>query len=403
MRKDIFEIIFMENKENGKINYSKIARQYDCDPRTVKRYFKSREKQPIVRKSRIIKKVTDGFENIIEEKYIEFNAPAIAIYHLLKEKYGYNGSYTTIKTFTHNLKENKIKEVTIRFETNPGLQCQIDWKESFTLLNKKGKPFVINIFLAILGYSRLRYLELTFDRTQPTLFCCLTNAIKFFGGTPKEFLFDNMKTVVDRSRTQFDKPVYNQTFYSFCKDAGFVPKSCLAFKPRTKGKVEIVAKIMDRLKAYNKEFTTVEELKNIIKSLMNLINSEIHQGTKEVPNERYLKEKEYLNPEPNYDILEAYFSTKPLVRKVPKDSLIMFQGNRYSIPPKYISKTVSISLEGSNLSIYYNNNFVCSHQLSEKKINYLPEHYKEILNTSLSDVDLLNAVCENNLSLFDKL
>ncbi len=43
MRKDIFEVIFMEKKENEKVNYSKIAKQYDCNPRTVKRYFYSRD------------------------------------------------------------------------------------------------------------------------------------------------------------------------------------------------------------------------------------------------------------------------------------------------------------------------------------------------------------------------
>ena len=56
-----FETIFMENKLKGKINYSKIAKQYDCDPRTVNRYFNARNENPTVRKSRKIKKVTDGF------------------------------------------------------------------------------------------------------------------------------------------------------------------------------------------------------------------------------------------------------------------------------------------------------------------------------------------------------
>ena len=403
MRTDIFEVIFMENKENGKVNYSKIAKQYGCDPRTVKRYFNARDKNPTIRKPREIKRLTDGFEDIIEEKFVVHQAPAIAIYNLLVEKYKFKGSYTTIKSFTHQLKENKINEATIRFETNPGLQCQIDWKESLTLLNKSNKPVTINIFLSILGFSRLKYIELTTDRSQPTLFRCLTNAIKYFKGVPKEFLFDNMKTVVDQSRTQFEKPVYNQTFYSFSKDAGFIPKSCMAFRPRTKGKVEVVAKIMDRLKAYNNEFDTLDELNNIVKHLMETVNCEIQQSTKEKPIDRFQKEKEYLFQEPNYSMLEAYFSTKPLVRKVPKDALISFQNCKYSVPPKYIGKTVSIKLEGNNLCIYYNENFVCSHKVSDKGFNYLPEHYKELLRYSMKDSELLDTVCQNNLSLFDRL
>jgi len=403
MRTDIFEAIFMEKKEKGEINYAAIGRKYNCDPRTVKRYFNARDENPTERKPRVIQKKTDGFEEIISEKYLKYQAPAIAIYKLIKKKYGYTGSYTTIKSFIHNLKEDKINEATIRFETNPGLQCQIDWKESLTLVSKNGEVFLVNIFLSILGYSRLKYIELTLDKSQPTLFRCLTNAFHYFGGVPRELLFDNMKTVVDRSRTQYEKPIYNQTFYAFSKDARFVPKSCIAFRPRTKGKIEVVAKIMNRLKVFNNEFENIEDLEKIVKELMFEINNERQETIQEKPFIRYQNEKEYLSPEPNYEILEAYFSKKPLSRKVPKDALICFRNNKYSVPPKYIGKIITIKCEGNNLSIYYNDNFICSHTITDKSINYKPEHYKELATMTLKDSDLIKAVCENNLNIFDKL
>lgn len=403
MRKDIFEVLYMEKKENGKINYSKIAKQYNCDPRTVKRYYNERDSNPTTRKPRIIVKVIQGFEEIIEKKYVESGAPAIAIYNFLKERYGYKGSYTSIKTFTHNLKEKIINDITVRFETSPGLQCQVDWKENMLLHDKKGREYIINIFLSILGYSRLKYIELTLDKMQPTLFKCITNAIKYFGGTPKEFLFDNMRTVVDHSRTQFNKPVYNEKFYSFAKDAGFIPKSCLAYKPRTKGKVEVVAKIMDRLKVYDYEFSNLDELNNIINDLRDSINNEVQSTTKEKPIERFQKEKEYLNCEPNYEILEAYFASRPMIRIVPKDSLITYQNKRYSVPPKYIGKQVTIEAKDNLLYVYYNKNFICSHQISEKKISYNKEHYKELLIHSSLDKNSIDNVCQTNLDLLDKL
>ncbi len=402
MRNDVFEAVFMAKKENLKVNYSAIARQFNCDTRTVKRYYEEMENNPTVRKPRVIVKVTDGYEEIITKKYLEYNAPAIAIYCLLKEKYGYKGSYTSIKNFTHKLKEDRISEATLRFETNPGLQCQIDWKESLKLVNRNNKEFIINIFLAILGFSRRKYIELTYDKTQPTLFRCLTNMFKAFGGVPKELLFDNMKTVVDRSRTQFNKAQYNETFYAFSKDAAFEPKSCIAFRPRTKGKVETVARIMNRLKVYNGEFDTVDELEIIVKNLMDEINNEIQQTTKERPNERFKKEKEYLSPEPNYDALEAYYSDKPMTRKVPNDALIMFETKRYSVPPKYIGKIVTIQREGNNLSIYYNRNFICSHVITNKNTNYIPSHYQEMAKLTLKNRDLIDTVCVNNLDIYDK-
>ena len=219
------------------------------------------------RKKRKIPKVTDGLESVIEDKYINHCAPAIEIYKVLKNNYGYKGSYSTIKRFTHSLKNKKVNEVTIHFETAPGKQCQIDWKERLRLINKYGEVFTVDIFLAILGYSRLKFIKLTTDKTQKTLFRCLGELFRYLDGVPKELLFDNMRTVVDRSRTQFDEPIYNDKLVSFSKDAGFIPKSCVAFRPRTKGKVETLARIVNRLKAYNNEFETFEDLERIVDKL----------------------------------------------------------------------------------------------------------------------------------------
>ena len=85
----------------------------------------------------------------------------------------------------------------------------------------------------ILGYSRLKFLMLTRDRTQTTVFKGLLEFFKYIGGVPKEMLFDNMRTIVDRSRTQFNRAQYNERFYAFSKDVGFLPRSCLAYKPKT--------------------------------------------------------------------------------------------------------------------------------------------------------------------------
>lgn len=403
MRTDIKEVAHVKKRDKEKINYAAIARQYGCDYRTVKKYYNERDDTPATRKPREVVKKTDGFEAIIQEKCLIHNAPAIAIYELLKSKYGYTGSYSTIKAYTHNLKKDKQNEVTIRFETSPGLQCQIDWKEELTLVSKLGETFTINVFLAILGYSRYKYIELTLDRSQPTLFKCLTNTIRYYGGVPKQFLFDNMKTVADKSRTQYETVVYNERFYQFSKDAGFEPQSCMAYRPETKGKVEVVAKIMNRLKAYNNEFTTLDELTKIVIELNKDINSQIHQTTKEKPVDRFHKEKEYLQPEPRYDILEAYYSEKVLTRKVPKDCLITYQNRKYSVQPAFAGKTVSLQIEGDNLHIYYNKSLVSSHKISDKVINYTQLDYKLLLKHSLIKEENIERIAEKNLELFDKL
>ena len=402
MRTDLLGVFTVKMKTQ-KVNYAKLAKQYDCDWRTAKKYHEQDPKVLATRKKREVKTLIDGLEEVIAQKYLEENATAKAIYNVLVENYGYKGSYPTIKNFCKKLKTQKKEEVTLRFETTQGFQCQIDWKENVTLVSKSGEMFTFNVFLAVLGYSRLKYIEATFDRSQKTLFRCLTNTFKYFEGVPQELLFDNMRTVVDQPRTQFGKPVFNEAFKHFAQDAGFVPRACLAYRPETKGKVESVAKLMNRLYAYNDEFETVSDIQNIVFKLLDSINNEIHSTTNEKPIERFEKEKEYLNPEPNYDILSDYFTEGSIFRKVSKDSLITYQGKRYSVPKKFIGKIVTLECTNETISIYYDNIKIQEHALSNKPINYVPEDYQEIYFDRLGENDDTRKQCERNLSYFDKL
>ena len=54
---------------------------------------------------------------MIAEK-VKTGAPAIAIYDYLKKHHGFTGSYSTIKSYIHNLNAEKQTEATIRFETS---------------------------------------------------------------------------------------------------------------------------------------------------------------------------------------------------------------------------------------------------------------------------------------------
>jgi len=404
MRKDIKDYIeTMKVKGNKNIILVEVARQFDCDYRTVRKYYNERDQAvKKTRKPRVIKKKLDGFEGIINAKVNE-KAPAIAIYKLLADGYGYTGKYSTVKAYVHKFKKDKQEEVTVHFETNPGEQCQIDWKENLVLTSKYGEVFTVNIFLSILGYSRLKYIELTLDKNQMTLFKCLTNMFEFLGGVPRKLLFDNMRTVVDQSRTQYGKAIYNDRFYQFSKDAGFIPESCMAYRPNTKGKVETVAKIMNRLKVYNNEFIDYDDLNRIVMKMNEDINKELHSTTKEVPIKRFEKEKEYLNPLPRLDILKSYYSEKVLTRKVPKDCLISYEGLKYSVQPAFTGKVVSLERKDDNLYIYYNQTIVSKHKITGKPINYTENDYKLLLKHSLIHEENIERICEDNLKIFDKL
>ena len=260
MRKDIFERMKLMKKEEIEPNYAELARRYECDYRTVKKYFNSPSGLKCQRKE--FPKKLNSYKEIINKKY-SLGCKAVAIHRFIQKK-GFDGCYTLVKNYCKTLKDEEIHKATIRFETNPGLQAQVDWKESLPMISKRGELFVVNIFLMLLGFSRMKYLQLTLDKHQDTLFDCMINACKYFGGVPKEIIFDNMRTVVDQSRSNYQEAVINDKFYQFSKDMGFEVWACRPYRPQTKGKVEALNKFMAWILPYEGEFETEEELIQIL-------------------------------------------------------------------------------------------------------------------------------------------
>lgn len=406
MRKDIQEGVKFYIMNNIKPNYAELARQYDCDPRTVRNHFRegTGEKPKIIKRysSKKISKL-DPFKPLIEEKVVD-GCSATAIYSLIK-RLGYEGKITILRDYCRTIKVEKVKKATIRIETSPGLSAQVDWKENMTLYTREGRAITFNIFLYVLGYSRYKYLDLTFDRKQDTLFNCLIEAFELSGGVPTEIWFDNMKTVVDRSKTQFTKVKFNDTFYEFAKDAGFNPIACRPFRPQTKGKVEALARTVERLRVWNNLFYDETELIELVHMLMDELNYEHSQATGEAPAYLLEAEKEHLH---DFDDQLLYkYTEDDITRIVTAESLVQFRNSKYSVPTKYIGEEVEIELSSDDqIHIHYNGERINSHSLSDKKFNYQRTDLVEILKSDLmkhdDEADILSYI-ENSLSQYDEV
>ena len=110
-RKDILERVkhLMKEYSGIKVNCSKLARQLNCDRRTVSRYIDITRSWKEAAQREYPKK-TDRIEHIIGEK-VKTTAPAIAIYNYLAKEQRYTGSYSTIKRYIHNLNIEKQRDV----------------------------------------------------------------------------------------------------------------------------------------------------------------------------------------------------------------------------------------------------------------------------------------------------
>ena len=405
MRKDVYERMRYFVLEKIKPNYAAIARQYDVDPRTVKAaYLRAQSnKTAVVRKRRSRRSKLDGYQDIIEDKYAA-GCSARSIYDFIVEK-GFTGKYTIVKDYCRRFRKAQTKKATIRVEHTIGLSAQVDWKEQVTMTDRNGVPHTFSIFLYVLPYSKFKFLKLTLDQKQDTLFKCLFEAFKATGGIPKEIWFDNMSTVVDHKLSDFHHHRFNERFLSFSHDAGFHPIACRPFRPQTKGCVEALARTMGRLKPYDGEFGTINDLNDIVNRLAKRLNHEKSQSNNQRPVDLWAKETEHFRPL-NYDLTRYFDSVQ--TRKVSQDSMIRFQNHQYSVSPNYIGKEVEIkpAADGKSIRIFYQGSEIQKHDLTNKQFNYDSRDKHAILKSDLMEDktdEEIDQYMLNNLSIYDQI
>lgn len=378
-----------------KPNYSELARIYSKDRRTIKKYDLGYEGRPNTRNKA---SKLDTYYDEISEKLSYKGARIKSVYEFLKDKYGdYIGGYNnfTIYVKKKEFLVNKSKTPSVRFETPMGKQAQVDWKEDIKLVSKHGELFEFNVFAYKLGNSRKVYFEYSITKTREDVYRCIINACKSLGGVPEEILFDNMSSVVDVSTGKT-----NNKFLEFAKDIGFKVRRCRVRKPQTKGKVETANKFLDWLIPYNYEFENELDLIKIIEIISKKVNATANKTTGVPPNLLFQKEKEYLQLLPQKSLMESYISADKKYKVYP-DSLINYNGQKYSVPYKYINQFVTVKQIDDLLQIYCNTELVSTHKISNRIFNYIPEQYKDMLVTTAIRKEKLDDIVENNLKNFD--
>ena len=136
-------------------------------------------------------------------------------------KVGYDGGYTILKDYCHELRKDRRIQAVYRYETDPGKQSQVDFGE-FGYIDIDGKHRKLYAFSMILGYSRMRYVEFTTDISTENVIRMHLNAFSFYGGFTDTILYDNMKQVVIDRKIKASEPRFNPKFMDFAEYYGIV-------------------------------------------------------------------------------------------------------------------------------------------------------------------------------------
>ncbi|MDQ2817325.1 MAG: IS21 family transposase [Candidatus Eremiobacteraeota bacterium] len=278
-----------------------IARMVGCSRNSVRRVLRGDARGRYGPRPRRPKKL-DAYTNYVRDRIQDAKPDRLSAAVLLREIHerGYGGGYSQLKALVRSLSPTPQPQPVLRFETEPGKQCQID------LVIFRRRPPKLAAFTAYLGYSRYGYAEFTDNERVETLIACLENAFEFFGGAPQALLCDNAKTIVrERDAYGEGKHRLNQAFLDFTGHYGVRTHLCHPYRAQTKGKVErfhryvresFYVPLATRVRP---DFIDVAMANREVRPWLNRVaNVRIHGTTKEQPIARWQRERALLLPLP---------------------------------------------------------------------------------------------------------
>jgi len=362
------------------MNYKELSKKYHVDPRTAKKYAESPQRPKYTLTGAKPTKL-DAYKQQIDMWMAEAPYSAVRILEKLQEQ-GFDGKYSIVREYVRHKKIDLNEKATVRFETMPGLQGQMDWAyfEDYTV-SEEGVIKKLYCFLMVLGYSRMRYIEFVADMNTDTMIHCHINAFRYFGGYPEEILYDNMKQVVVKRMLKQEDSTLNRQFEDFAGFYGFKPILCRPYRGQTKGKVERTVQFVRDNFMVGIRYESLDDLNGQALAWCNKVNGKSHATTGELPFDRL--KAEGLSP-----IRREYIIDRINLRRVQKDCLISYAGNQYSVPSEYVGKDVAVVALDNMLAAYHEGRQISLHRISymKKDIVVNAHHYRRLTLKQSFDV-----------------
>ena len=280
----------------------------------------------------------------------------------LARELGITVSLRTVQRAVEPLRRELRAEAvaTVRYETAPGHQLQIDFGSTAVLIGEE--PQRIHLFVATLGYSRRCYVAVFLHERQSAWLQGLEATFRHFGGVPQELLLDNARALVTEHNVQTREVRFNDRFHAFCRYWGVTPRACAPYRARTKGKDERGVGYVKRNAIAGHRFASVDELHaHLQRWTREVADVRVHGTTGEPPILRFEREAAALKPLP---AKAPFLQVRELTRRVHTDACIELDTNRYSVPWRLIGETVTVVVAERQVRVLYAGQEVACHAQS---------------------------------------
>jgi transposase len=270
---------------------------------------------------------------------------------------GYRGGYSILKAYLHPLRLGRTAKATVRFETEPAEQAQVDFGH-FAYVTPTGARQWYWAFVMVLSWSRLLYVEFVRRADVATFIRCHVNAFERFGGVPHACLYDNTKVVV-LGREVGGAPHWNPTFLDFALRVGFDLRLCRPYRAQTKGRVESGVKYVRYNFWPTAEFVDLTDLNRQAAAWTEgIANVRCHGTTGVRPIDRFADEAPRLLPVPSRERLTGFLRAE---RRVGRDGFVAWDQAWYGVPWRLAGETVRVEATDRTVEIWSGTERVAVH------------------------------------------
>lgn len=326
----------------------RIARELGCSHHTVRHYLAAGGPAPFKAPTRA--KALDGHEDWLRERFIRHRGNADVVRQELIAEKGLAVSLRTLQRAVQPYRQALKAEAlaTVRFETPPGRQLQIDFGER--LVEIGGAKIKAFVFVATLGHSRRLHVRAFRHEQQASWFSGLESAFLVFGGVPEEVLMDNPRALVAGHDAASRQVTFNDKLMAFAKHWGFRPRACAPYRARTKGKTENGVGYVKKNAIAGRSFASWEAFEgHLARWERDIANVRLHGTTGEAPTIRFERDEAHrlkpLRDRPSFG------SLRELTRVVGNDCAIEVDTNSYSVPWRLIGERVAVTVAAGEVRI----------------------------------------------------
>lgn len=336
----------------------RISRELGCSRNTVRGYLRQGGWQPYRQPQRPGR--LTAHRDWLASRFRQHRGNCDVVRQELQREHGITVSLRTVERAVAHLRREVLAQTaaTVRFETPPGHQLQIDFGTvRVPIANEQVK---VHLFVATLGYSRRTYVAIFLHERQSAWLQGLEGAFRHFGGTTREVLIDNARALVNEHDAQTREVAFNDRFHAFCRYWGVAPRACAPYRARTKGKDERGVGYVKRNAIAGHRFASLEELQaHLARWMREVADVRVHGTTAEPPIDRFERdERRTLVPLADK---APFLQVRELSRRVHTDACIELDTNRYSVPWNLIGEIVTVVVADRQLRVQYAGQDVACH------------------------------------------